>query len=247
LGEARHDGASAMKYLRKRPRQARSRATFEAIVEASARILAEHGERALTTNRIAERAGVSVGSLYQYFPDRTAVVRALVERQIARAEAQRPALLDDATAAREARVRALVDWYFDVHAANAETGTVLGRLAARVLPPEESKRRADGARRRAAGTLRSIGLPPGVDDETAVFIVETCLGALCDRAVAQHPDWLHGGILRSEAAALLSSWLARGDPPATRSVARGRDRSVKPWSAGPRGPARRGGAGSGRP
>lgn len=61
-----------MTYLRKKPRQARARVTCAAIVEAAARILSEEGAARLTTNRIAERAGVSVGSLYQYFPNRHA-------------------------------------------------------------------------------------------------------------------------------------------------------------------------------
>jgi AcrR family transcriptional regulator len=91
------DRAKSMTYLRKRPRQRRSQATFDAIIEASARILADDGVGQLTTNRIAVRAGVSVGSLYQYFPNRQAIVRALVERELARAEAVRPAVLDNPT------------------------------------------------------------------------------------------------------------------------------------------------------
>ncbi|MDF2232478.1 helix-turn-helix domain containing protein [Albimonas sp. CAU 1670] len=66
---------------RKTPRQARARATAEALVEAAARILEGEGRGALTTNRIAERAGASVGSLYQYFPNREAIVAALAARE----------------------------------------------------------------------------------------------------------------------------------------------------------------------
>lgn len=65
---------------RKTPIQERSRATVEVIVEAAARILFREGADALSTNRIAEVAGVSVGSLYQYFPNREAIVTALIER-----------------------------------------------------------------------------------------------------------------------------------------------------------------------
>ncbi len=64
---------------RKKPQQARSRATFDAIVEAGAQLLAEEGYHNLSTNRIAERAGVSIGSLYQYFPNKEAVVASVVE------------------------------------------------------------------------------------------------------------------------------------------------------------------------
>jgi AcrR family transcriptional regulator len=64
---------------RRRPIQARSRATTAAILEAAARVFAEHGYAAGTTNRIAERAGVSVGSLYEYYPNKDAILVALVE------------------------------------------------------------------------------------------------------------------------------------------------------------------------
>lgn len=65
---------------RKLPRQARSRALVDATVEAAARILAKQGREALTTNLIAEKAGVSIGSFYQYFPNRDAIIAAVAER-----------------------------------------------------------------------------------------------------------------------------------------------------------------------
>ncbi len=64
----------------KLPRQARSRATVEAILKATADILAKHGYARLTTNGIAERAGVNIASLYQYFPSKQAIVAELRRR-----------------------------------------------------------------------------------------------------------------------------------------------------------------------
>lgn len=61
---------------RKAPRQARSRALVEAIIEATARIFEREGAAACTTNAVAEIAGVSIGSLYQYFPNRHALTAA---------------------------------------------------------------------------------------------------------------------------------------------------------------------------
>ncbi|WP_247526840.1 TetR/AcrR family transcriptional regulator [Bradyrhizobium sp. 199] len=60
--------------------QARSRATVDALLEATARILVREGFEKTSTNRIAEIAGVSVGSLYQYFPSKEALVAAVIER-----------------------------------------------------------------------------------------------------------------------------------------------------------------------
>lgn len=65
---------------RKRASQARSRATVEALVEATARILVRDGFDQASTNRIARAAGVSIGSLYQYFPSKEALVAAVIER-----------------------------------------------------------------------------------------------------------------------------------------------------------------------
>lgn len=65
---------------RKRPRQERSRATVDAILDATARVLVQEGYDRASTNRVAETAGVSVGSLYQYFPNKEAMVGELVDR-----------------------------------------------------------------------------------------------------------------------------------------------------------------------
>jgi len=59
---------------RKRPVQARSEATVAALFEASIQVLLAVGYRKLTTTRVAERAGVSVGTLYHYFPNRQALI-----------------------------------------------------------------------------------------------------------------------------------------------------------------------------
>lgn len=66
---------------RKPPRQARSLATVEAILEAAARILEQGGIVAFNTNSVAERAGVSIGSLYQYFPGKEALLATLIRRK----------------------------------------------------------------------------------------------------------------------------------------------------------------------
>lgn len=67
---------------RKRPTQERARATFDAIVEAAELLLGDTPLASLTTQGIAERAGVSVGSLYQYFPTKQAIVATVVERDV---------------------------------------------------------------------------------------------------------------------------------------------------------------------
>lgn len=67
---------------RKTPRQSRSSSTVAAILEGAAHILETAGFDGYSTNAIAQYAGVSIGSLYQYFPNKTAITRALIEREM---------------------------------------------------------------------------------------------------------------------------------------------------------------------
>ena len=95
--------------FRKKPSQKRSDQTVDTIVDATLQILDSEGEKALTTNRIAEHAGFSVGTLYQYFGNRDAIIAALVERELARSRAELKQVLSASRdAAPEDVVRALI-------------------------------------------------------------------------------------------------------------------------------------------
>ena len=74
--------SSAYTSARRVPRQYRARQTVEAVLAAVPLVLKRQGAGALTTNRIAEVAGVSIGSLYQYFPDKQSVFSALHQRHV---------------------------------------------------------------------------------------------------------------------------------------------------------------------
>ncbi|WP_136474577.1 TetR/AcrR family transcriptional regulator [Pseudomonas sp. DG56-2] len=76
----RTPSAGQLPALRKRPSQSRSRALVDAVEQACLRILDESGEESLTVARIAEISGVAVGSIYQYFPNKDAIVALLYER-----------------------------------------------------------------------------------------------------------------------------------------------------------------------
>jgi len=71
---------TATKSRRRQPQQNRARQTVEAVLDAVVRVLKREGVRAVTTNRIAEVAGVSIGSVYQYFPDKQAILVGLYQR-----------------------------------------------------------------------------------------------------------------------------------------------------------------------
>lgn len=107
-----HDAAT----VRRSPRQARSQATVAVILDAAARVLGQRGWSGLTTNHVAQVAGVSVGSLYQYFPHKQALVEAVKRRHF---EVVLAALRDasDTALPLDTRVRLLVEGMIAAHEA----------------------------------------------------------------------------------------------------------------------------------
>jgi AcrR family transcriptional regulator len=99
----------AVESKRRTPRQARSTETVSAILEAAAQVLEAAGLAGFTTNAVAERAGVSIGTLYQYFADKNALLMALAQQEMQRAlENVGSAMRGDADPSVEGRVRAMV-------------------------------------------------------------------------------------------------------------------------------------------
>lgn len=106
---------------RKKPIQRRSQETVEVILRAAARVLVRRGYAGTTTNHVAAAAGVSIGSLYEYFPGKEAIVLALVHRHVDQAEALLGARLAELLPGAASRplaetVRALVDTMVALHA-----------------------------------------------------------------------------------------------------------------------------------
>ncbi|MFJ6392410.1 TetR/AcrR family transcriptional regulator [Streptomyces sp. NPDC091972] len=100
---------------RRTPRQVRAELTRDRVLTAAAHVFAEHGYAAGTTNRIAERARVSIGSLYQYFPNKDAILAELMVRHIDRGRWTQADQLDLSAGSLQATVRALVRDAIDNH------------------------------------------------------------------------------------------------------------------------------------
>jgi AcrR family transcriptional regulator len=106
---------------RREPKQQRSRETVEAVLEAVQRVLRREGAEAITTNRVAEAAGVSIGSLYQYFPDKQAIVLALRDRHVNGVRHVIERTMTHCTSASlEEFTRELVEQLANVHSEDAE-------------------------------------------------------------------------------------------------------------------------------
>ena len=115
---------------RKTPRQARSEATVEAIYDATIQVLLADGVARLTTTRVAERAGVSVGTMYQYFPHKQALLHAILKRHLEGIVAAVEAAGEEYKGRRLAAISdALVAAYLGAKMANFETTRALYRVA----------------------------------------------------------------------------------------------------------------------
>lgn len=171
---------------RKAPRQERAKATMQAILEATAHVLVEEGWDHASTNRIAVRAGVSIGSLYQYFPSKEALLVALVEQHAEETMGILARLIDELRdAPLQDAVRALVGAMLDVHDVDPELHRVLTEQVPRVDGFDRlmaiDARAATLAR--AALEARRAELRPDVDLDVATFILTTSIEAVTHAAV----------------------------------------------------------------
>lgn len=162
-------------YLRKQPGQARSRALVEAVLEAAAQVLAREGAEHLTMTRVAERAGVSVGSLYQYFPNRAALLFKLQSDEWLETGALLRALLEDPSRPPLERLRHAVRAFVQTERAEAAVRDALHEAAPGFIDAREA-RAASAAAHQAIARLLDEALAARPEPERALasaLVVET--------------------------------------------------------------------------
>lgn len=197
---------------RKHASQARSRATVDALVEATARILVRESFAGVSTNRIAEEAGVSIGSLYQYFPSKEALVAAVIDRHHDELmEVARGTLAEVMSLPMEQAVRRLVAVAIEAHRVDPKLHRVLaeqiprtGRLKNVELFNRENYAMFRSYLERHRDEIRTVDL------DLASFVCVTTVEALTHRAVLHHPEVLaeeSSATLVDEATRLLVRYL----------------------------------------
>jgi AcrR family transcriptional regulator len=199
---------------RKTPAQARSKALVEAVVEAGARILVERGWDGLTMQEVAAVAGVSPGSLYQYFPDKASLVTELVERQSTRELefhlARFAELPEDASL--EETLDLLVDSLVEFQARE-------GPLMRRSLDALQHLGRYGLLRERAARAAGVLGgllarhaarLEPGLDLELATHVLANAIHSLTHDGVLPRPAGLDDATLKRAVRRLVLGYLGLG-------------------------------------
>lgn len=202
---------------RKRPKQERSQVTVQAILAATAHILTEDGYDQLTTNRVAEQAGVSIGSLYQYFPNKEALIFALAEHhankmvQLAQHHLEGVSVGKASPQENHSIVEVLqrtVKAAIAAHAVNPK----LHRVLHEQIPHSEVMQQLDTSKienlLRSFLAQRQDQLQPKNLDLT-VFIVERTIRALIHGAMIDQPKLLKTGELEQEIIAMLAAYLVK--------------------------------------
>jgi AcrR family transcriptional regulator len=176
---------------RRPPVQQRSKATVEAVLTATAQVFEEKGYGGGTTNRIAEAAGVSIGTLYQYFPSKEALAVALLERHIEETQRQMREWVGHMLTERHTLHGALADYIggmLNVHSQRPRLQHIL--LEETPLPDHVHRLLLDAEHQLArtmAGLLRTYADVKRPDLEHAAYVVIHTVEALTHRFAA-HPD-----------------------------------------------------------
>jgi len=180
---------------RKSASQDRSRATVDALLEATTRVLLKEGYDRASTNRIAEVAGVSIGSLYQYFPSKEALVAAVIDRHTQEISAvTRQALVKAAALPIEAAAREFVSVAIDGHRVNPKLHGVLAEQIPRVGRLENIEANVRQGYALVRGYLEAHRDEMDVADlDLAAFVLVTVVEALTHAAVLRRPDLLADG------------------------------------------------------
>jgi AcrR family transcriptional regulator len=210
--EQRSVARGPLTHPRKNASQERSRATVDALIEATARILVRDGFDKASTNRIAEEAGVSVGSLYQYFPGKEALVAAVIDRHNQDLmQVVRTSLAEVAAQPIEQAVRKLVIAAIEAHRVDPDLHRVLAEQTPRIGATENVGalgRETYGLFRayleRHSDELRAVDL------ELAAFVCVTSIEAVTHTAVLHRPEALSKkavGTLVDEATRLVLRYL----------------------------------------
>jgi AcrR family transcriptional regulator len=179
---------------RKLASQERSRSTVDALLEATARVLLNEGYDRASTNRIAEVAGVSIGSLYQYFPSKEALVAAVIDRHTQQvSQVTRNAVVKMAASPIEVAAREFVSLGIEGHRVNPKLHAVLSEQIPRVGRLENIEGNLREGYVLVRGYLEAHRDEIGVADlDLAAFVLVTVVEALTHAAVLRRPDILTG-------------------------------------------------------
>jgi AcrR family transcriptional regulator len=199
----------------KRPQQERSRFTFSSILEATMQVLNRSGEKGLTTRGIAERAGVSIGSLYQYFKGADSILgEVLKERMRKDVEETWKQFEESRGQDLETRLHRTYLKIFETHLPLGKARTVLFQRAPSLKLVEFAKNEVEGLARRMFAELKQDGmLRSDLNDELALYLVTRAVFGVTMTVTIEH-DQMKGSAdeLARELARLVGSYVGVRKP-----------------------------------
>jgi len=164
---------------RRQPKQARSNDLVAAILEAALQVLAKEGARRFTTTRVAERAGVSIGSVYQYFPNKASILFRLQSDEWRQTTEMLSRILEDTRQPPLERLRVLVHAFIRSECDEAEVRTALAAAAPLYRDaPEAHEARASGNRTVQRFMAEALPSASKATRTLAAELITTTLGAV---------------------------------------------------------------------
>jgi AcrR family transcriptional regulator len=174
---------------RKRPIQARSAVTVESISEATIQVLLRHGAERLTTTRVAERAGVSVGTLYQYYPNKRSLLFAVLEHHMNNVAARVEAACESAChKPLEEMVRDTVEAFVDAKMERADISAALYRVSTDVGGPALIKRISQRSRKAVEAMLQTAPDAKSPPDKFAIDIMLAAMAGAIRSLLEDEPS-----------------------------------------------------------
>jgi AcrR family transcriptional regulator len=167
---------------RKSPVQARSAASVDAILEATIQVLLSVGKERLTTTRVASRAGVSVGTLYQYFPNKSALLQAVLKRHLtAVTEAVELACKEQKGRTLQQMVTALVTAFLDAKLRDAKTSVALYSVSSDVDGARIVQQVGVRSNKAIAQMLATASVPLTTDPQLVASVLQGTMAGVSRR------------------------------------------------------------------
>ncbi|HME05846.1 MAG TPA: TetR/AcrR family transcriptional regulator [Bryobacteraceae bacterium] len=193
---------------RKSPVQARSAASVDAILEATIQVLLQAGKERLTTTKVAQRAGVSVGTLYQYFPNKTALLRAALKRHLDEVtEAMERVCHQQRGHSLEQMATALVTAFLEAKMRDAKTSVALYAVSSDVDGAKIAQEMGIRSNKAIVGMLKTAREPLTTDPHLVASMLQSVMAGVSRRLLESGAPEKQLDLLRQEVIFLACTYL----------------------------------------
>jgi len=193
---------------RKSPVQARSNASVKAILEATIQVLLNLGKERLTTTRVASRAGVSVGTLYQYFPNKSALLQGALKRHLEEVtSAVELVCKEQEGATLRQMATALITAFFEAKMKNAKTSVALYSVSSDVDGAKISQQMGTRSAKAIVGMLATAREPLTTDPQLVASMLHGMMIGVSRRMLESGVPEKEGDTLRRELIVVAGAYL----------------------------------------